>query len=416
VKERLITLAGGFAALAIVIMLVWSPTPSEDEKISHPTTQDRGNEGLAVAKRWLEAGKVPTLSLRDRYDTLAGDPSLPDRGNLLVTVLPHTSFTRQQEDNELLAWISRGNTILVLAAYSDSPRWSTHAEGNSVDGFLQMLGFDLDVNYDDEDEESSLPSLQKNQPRNFSGAAHPLTQDLKRVVVRPRDERELTWELTGSYASRRPLALLFYEPAHLPVFWQTRVGEGTVWISSYSNLFGNAALGEGDNARLLERMVNHSVAPGGRVIFDDMHQGLSDLYDAKAFFADERLLHTVFFILALWVVYLLGYTNRFIPVRTKKVVGDLAAETRIAGGVFARHVADHAVARRLLNHFHHEIRAMHHMPADGEPAWDLLARNARINPQMLATLQREQQRAEAHKSVDLLRLTQLMTDVRKALQ
>ena len=107
--------------------------------------------------------------------------------------------------------------------------------------------------------------------------------------MRVRTQSLYPLAFTSKEKFRSSLVLLEDPLTKFPVFWQVRIGDGIGWISGYAELFSNAALGGGDNARLLANIVAGSLGLDGRVIFDDMHQGLTEVYDPKAFFGDARL-------------------------------------------------------------------------------------------------------------------------------
>ena len=65
--------------------------------------------------------------------------------------------------------------------------------------------------------------------------------------------------------------------------WEIPVLNGRIIFMASGTLLSNRALGSADNRRFVANLVRWHVAPGGAVIFDDMHQGLSILYDPDAF-------------------------------------------------------------------------------------------------------------------------------------
>ena len=100
-------------------------------------------------------------------------------------------------------------------------------------------------------------------------------------------------------------------------------------------LFTNRALGDDDNARLMSNIVSVGVARDGVVLFDDLRQGLSASYDPARFYSDARLLKTMFILLGLWLVWVVGSTR----LRAPAIVGARSFRSR-AGA--ARRRADRA--------------------------------------------------------------------------
>src|SRR5262249_32603531 len=114
--------------------------------------------------------------------------------------------------------------------------------------------------------------------------------------------------------------------------------------------FSNGAVALSDNAQLLGNILAWSLTPGGSVIFDDAHQGLTDYYDATAFFADPRLHHTLEWILLLWLLFVLGA----LPLRAARSVWqplDETAYVEASARYLAAVVPPSAAAQRLIEGF-----------------------------------------------------------------
>jgi len=432
-KERLLTLAGAALAFYMVyILLLPKPAPFEP-RISYPTTEDRGRHGLAGAWRWLQQAGVNTLSLRERYHALSANPDLPRDGNLLIISLPYRLPSRDWEEQQLLTWLQEGNSVLVLASLSDWPEWADH--GNSVRHTLRLLGLSLTggVHPDVQEEETidetepeteteieteTKPEAKPDtaEPRKLVPAfTHPLTRDLDHVQAEWKKTEGLGWSFEGAAEQRSLLVLLADSQSNDPALWLGRVGSGRMIISRHADLFGNVSLGQGDNARLLANLVENSLGEDGYVIFDDMHHGLSTLYDPEAFFDDSRLHHTLWFILLLWLVYLLGHTNRFQSLTHKPRRMQLVEHVRAIGNFLARRLQPATAARRILLHFFNDIRRYHGLPRNGQPVWEKLAGYQQLDPRDLAQLKSLYQRAEQQQSVNLIKLDQLVKSIRKQL-
>ncbi len=437
-NERLINLLGGIAALLLVIMLLVPRTGLQEEIVSWPTSIDHGKDGLAGMATWLKQAAVPTMSLRHRYDRLTAGDQGSQTGNLLIISLPQALPSRYRERLELRYWLAQGNNLLILAAINDEPEWSGVSSGGfaASSDFLNDLGFSLEAedcgcpeadeedNEQEENKDKPVATQPESQPQQedeerllISNHAHPLVTEVDQVACRmePGLNQYYDYQLTGNGKPRSSLILMQDKENQIPALWQFRVGQGTVWLSRYADLFGNVSLGKEDNARLFDNMVNLGLGPGGVVIFDDMHQGLSKLYDPAAFFRDPRLHHTAGFILAFWLVYLLGQSSRFFPLPGKDNRHGLIEHVQAVGGLFARRLQTYAVAQRLLFHFNNEMRSIYKLPQNGEPVWEKLATNARINSTMLAELRTIDEQIKRHNQVNLKKLMNHLEKIRKDL-
>jgi hypothetical protein len=415
-KDRITVFCGALLSLLLVYVLL---TPREidhgTERISRPTSVDAGDYGLLGLKTWLEKSGVPTLSWMSRYERLRADASLPAHGNLLITSLPHGVPARARELRELYQWLYAGNHILFLAAEYDSPDWSplSFMRFSSVDTDEVLRQFGFEFRYPEtaendaakkeaDTEENAEPSEQAEEsPGFFRGM---LEGDLVEVkAVLPREQLALIPILdhprlravksvetkifdTGNLRLKRenpPLAaaensyalalgLLRHPETGEAVFWEAPLGKGAVWLSAYPDLFGNLTLGMADNSKLLANLLTFALKPGGYVLFDDFHFGISRLYDPQAFFADKRLHYTLLFIVGFWIVYLLGYTNRLGPPARPAHVPKASDFVEVVAGLCARRLSATAVTRGLTAHFFNEVRALYHMPENGQPLWELL--------------------------------------------
>lgn len=424
-NDRWYAIAGGVLALLVVIVLLVPAPHSLPQEVSWPTTADRGPEGLKGLQSWLERARVTTRSLRRRYDTLASDPRLTPDGNLLIVTLPPRTPARESELGDLRRWLERGNNILLLVAGGDLPGWSMQADWTANDKLLETLGYRFESEVPDADEHDQASSDERpNLTQLLDGLEpvereltprwdHPLTAGVESVHTRSYSAFERRRRLEGASEARGVLGLLQDSERQGPALWKIRVGDGEALVSGYAGLFSNAMLGRADNARLAANIVSLMSRPNGAVIFDDMHMGLSDLYDARAFFADPRLHATLWFILGFWLLYLIGRSRRLAPVQ-RPARGYRAFElTEAVAGLLARRLDRVSAARRLFRHFFDEVRARHGLPTTGEPAWSPLARSARLRAGLLRTLRRRHARTRAGGRVDLVALINLMHRARR---
>jgi len=421
-RERLVTLLGALAAVYLVFVLLVGPREPDAAPESVPTSADRGERGLQGLYSWIESSGIRVKSLRSRYDRLPADAGLPERGNLMILTLPQTVPARQLEIDALKDWVERGSAVLVLDgsievfAQPQPRRWQPP-------GMLAALGFNLefaepesDQADDSGDAAAAQVELDKDgrpQPRGLIlRGRHPVLEGLQEVQVRTHSLYPLA--LTSKEKFRTTLVLLEDPLTGSPAFWQVRIGEGTGWISGYADLFGNAALGASDNARLLANIVAGSLGPEGQVIFDDMHQGLTEVYDPSAFFGDARLHATLWFIVGFWLVYVVGSSNRIAPLVQRPGLPRAVDFVRAVGGLFARRLSGHEVALGLLRHFFAELRGAG-AGADGID-WELLARHPRVPRSQIDELRAVHSGLAQGRTPDLVRLNNLINKIRKHLQ
>lgn len=429
-RDRLITLLGGGLSLLLVIGLLVPRPFADTEKISRPTSIDRGEFGMQGLQTWLDRNRVSTFSLRRRYQTLLSEPQLAKPGNLIITSLPHVVVAGLDELEQFYDWLSHGNHALILIAANDRPSWTALARQEDGNRFLKPLGFRVEpAQAEDESEQETpiqakslfelgkaLDELQRNKTTLVSALGHPVSAGVDSVVTYSYSYlRKLKWTLVGTDANRVTLPLLLDKDTQEAALWEARVGEGRIWVASYPDLFGNVSLGFPDNARLFGNMVALAVPRDGQVIFDDTHFGLTDLYDPKAFFRDKRLHHTLLFIIAFWLLYLVGRTNRLAPPREKLWLPQASDFVEKMAGFFARQLDPLAVAQGLAKHFFNEVREHYKLPQNGKPTWDLLNGVASVRAHDLNALRSQIDDLNADRKPDFVRLTRTFDNIRKAL-
>jgi hypothetical protein len=442
-KDRLLTIAGGLLAFVLVVVLLVPVQRDESDRISRPLSTDRGRAGLQGLARWLEEGRVPTDALRRRYAALSASLDLSPRGNLLIISLPQRKPSRLDERQALRRWLAQGNNALVLVAAGDTPRWVATSAGSTTGGFLESFGFEFDAERDEgaeqgeteegEAEEGEAEEVAEGSDRADSPPGsnlsewleaervalvprfrHPLTQGVASVATQSVRALDRGWSLTGADDGRAVLPLLA-ETGKGAAFWEVRVGAGRMWVSRYSNLFANAGLGEADNARFMANLISASLGRNGRVIFDDMHQGASDLYDPEAFFSDPRLVNTLIFMVAFWLLYLVGRSRRLAPAReavSRYYAADLG---RAMGGFFARRLSPSTLEQQLFVFFFNDIRSRYGLPTNGQPLWSMLSGISRVPVDDVNSLRRHFERAAAGRKPDPVALARLMQRTRENL-
>ncbi len=430
-KDRLLTVAGGLLAFALVVILLVPVERDDSGQISRPLSSDRGRAGLQGLKRWIEQGGVATDVLRRRYTALASSFELSLQGNLLIVSLPQRTPSRRDERQALLEWLAQGNSALVLVAAGAVPRWTMRSDDSSTGDFLESFGVELAMRHDSEEEKAAKGDGQDEEsirpPRTDLEAwlagepvellprfRHPLTRDVTTVSARSLRTLDNGWNLVGTTRGRVVLPLLG-EAENGAAFWEVRVGTGRMWVSRYSDLFANAGLGEADNARFMANLLASALGPNGRAIFDDMHQGATDLYDAKAFFSDPRFVNTMIFMAAFWLLYLVGRSRRLAPAReavARYYAADLA---RAMAGFFVRRLSAVTVAQQLFAFFFNDIRSRYGLPTNGQPVWSMLSGMSRVSMHDINGLRTHYERAAAGRKPDLTALARLMRRTRESL-
>ncbi|MEJ2390038.1 MAG: hypothetical protein P8019_01385 [Gammaproteobacteria bacterium] len=434
-KDRLITLLGAGIAFYILLRLLFpgANLGIPQRPVSYPTSADHGKYGLAGLYRWLKTQHVPVYSLRQRYSALGKDSELTATGNLLIISLPLRMNAQALEFKQLQDWIQRGNNALLLVSMSDWPEWANRRMDRSISHMLN--GFDLGVT--STDKLSSAPHEQKNtvnqlateasrldkllhpeqSPRRLIPASQdPFTRGIHDVKASWLNSEGLNWHLT-CYKQPVSSQVLLRDQANLsPALWLSIYGKGRLIVSRHSALFDNATLGQADNARLMSNLVYQLLGRHGTVIFDDMHQGLSAIYNPHAFFRDPRLHHTLLFLLVLWLIYVMGHSNRFGQVRQKIPQLQLREHVEAVGNLFARRLHSSAIALRHARHFFNEVRLAYGLPLNGQPVWEQLQQNTAIEPAVLRQAQEHYQRAVRHKRVNLNSFVNALKTMRRELR
>ncbi|VAW79457.1 hypothetical protein MNBD_GAMMA13-1198 [hydrothermal vent metagenome] len=422
-KDRAVTLLGGLISLFIVIALLLPQEKPSPDKYSLPTSENRGAVGLAGLKAWLNANRVPTLSLRHRYPALLTDPELPDTGNVIIVNQPTVTAPSKAELSTLLEWIDQGNYILLLVARQDLPDWTRTGIAHNTP-VLDALNLAFVTQRQDNRSKSDLGravAILTGKERQLSTLSptvtHPLLNNVKTISSYRSllfDEQNLTIESNRGRGYTLPL--LKNSDTDSQHFWAFRRGAGGGWISSLPDLFGNTTLGKNDNARLINNIISLTLGPGAYVIFDDMHLGLSDLYDADTFFGDPRL-HTTLTILGLfWLTYLLGYNNRLAPLKEKHDRPTAVSFVEASAGYFARKTPGLIIARRQLTHFEEQVCDFYRQPRPCGSILKLLRTRSGIREQDILSLESLTERIAKQQGVNLLQLTQILDSIKRTMQ
>jgi hypothetical protein len=197
--------------------------------------------------------------------------------------------------------------------------------------------------------------------------------------------------------------------------WQAPYFNGQVIVVGSASLISNHRVAESGGARFLANVVRHHLGPGGSVIFDDMHQGLSSLYDPAAFYGDPRLHASLWFLVGAWLVYVLGSSNRLAPpavLPSEPRQGEFLAAS---GGFMARRLDRRDAAQLLFEEWFDEIRRRHGVGQDGEPPWAYLQSMPALGAGIYRELSRLHERLARGRPVDLIRLHNTLQRARQAI-
>ena len=402
-RDRLVTAAGALLALGGVLVFVlsdYAPSPTR------PTSVESGPNGYRALADWFADGGVAVFSYRERWHGLGDEFGT---GNLFITTLPHKARLRMGEAEALRAWVASGNTLLVLAALNDTPDWL--GVGVNADAFLtdveMLTGMTFEtVTVDGKD--ITMGSIASETPVTLlPSGEHPLLASIDALEA-VTDSLTNVWRSTSTDA--RPLAVAVTEESETAAIWQLRHGQGEIFLVGVGSLLTNRAIGRADNAVFVANLLRRHMRSGETAIFDDMHQGLTALYDPEALFRDPRLYTSLLFVLALWFVYMVGTWNRLAPVRDTHPQPGQQDFVRAVGGFLARKLHPVDAGRMLLAAWFASLE--HRRVSFDELPWRRLDDNPAMDKTVVAELKADHERLRGGRPVDLNglqnRLRQLM--------
>ncbi|MGR9053475.1 MAG: DUF4350 domain-containing protein, partial [Gammaproteobacteria bacterium] len=275
-KDRLTTFAAAAAALLLTFIILSPPRSTGYEKLSLPTTEDSGTDGLKGLKTWLATGGIPVASLRKRYPELLNTDAFHPTGNILLISLPHYREALKSEWPSLASWIANGNTLFILGhAYRES-QWAD-TDDCLCDAVRLLKRFDWKLSSSapvdeaknetatekDDDRETPIARLYEELKVRSAIATEvsplstlPIAQTVFKLesdmVPASLDEQ---WRLE---TSKDRLALRLFALNKNPgttMMWQIETGQGQIFLSLVGDIFSNAKLNRAGNARLLKNLL-----------------------------------------------------------------------------------------------------------------------------------------------------------------
>jgi len=448
-RDRLVTLLGALLALAIVYALFFQR--GGEPPVTKPLSIEAGRNGYLALWSWLEREHVRVVSLRNRFPALLDDDSIAVSGNLLIVTMPFHTPLRSSEVPPLDEWIARGNTVLLLAALDDSPEWltvSNQADFQNELAELTALRFTTprelartgapprapsaddagngEESEADNGEKPRVPASAAAAARSPSAPIAAQTElELEPVADLPllegveslrgySDDLSEVWVLQDRVHTKLILRLATEASTGVDAFWQIPRGRGQLFVAASGSLLVNRNIGDGGARVLVRNLLRHHLGAGGAVIFDDMHQGLSSLYDPAALLRDERLTNTIWFVLAAWLVYVVGSTNRLAPPKAARSVPRQRDFILAAGGFMARRLDRRAAGLLLIDEWLDEVRRARGLPP-GASVWPELEATPTLARRVHEELHSLQRALAAGRAVDLVRLHNTLKEAREAI-
>ena len=435
-KDRLTTLVTAIAALLLAIFLLTPPAQETAQPVSLPTSEDRGDDGLKGLYKWLQSQDIPVFSLRKRFTSLTKIPELEASGNLLIISMPQHRQALKTEWQELSSWLAHGNSLLILSAIYSKPDWAEDASCLcQIDNILDPQGWNLESLKDEvEPEFESVEQDSGKEDTTLTETIESLRSGIKAFTptestLNPLPKITVLDSVTTVQAKITPalleeewylnakkqgsaLRLLAYgEDQSITTLWQINNLSDSIYLSLLPDLFANEMLNKADNADLIANIIAQNLGQGGRVIFDDYHFGLSDLYDPDRFFSDPRLHQTIAFIGLLWLLYVVAYTNRLAPVRLVQQNPSTVDFVEAMAGFFTHRLHKRTLAQELVKHLIRDVRRQRHFH-DNDETWRWLHDHVQLQTAQISLLER----AYRQQKTALEPLTNTITHIRKTLR
>ena len=392
-KDRLVTAGGALLALAAAIAIF---VADGEAPATPPTAEQNGPNGYLALNRWLQASGVRTVSYR--HSALEVGEREAGNGHLFITALPHRQRLRTGEAEALRAWAGAGNTLLISVALNDTPPWAAGAAPTLMEDVEALVGLRFEPLADVELLPLWGPERIAIEPIGGQPAVAGVSA-LQAETAAPTSIWQPAAMVVAEGAWQAVARLADYDAEAV---WHRPLGDGHVYLVALGSLLTNRGIGEADNGRFFANVANARLGPGGAAIFDDFHQGLSVLYAPSDFFADSRLHVSIAFLLALWLLYLVGTWNRLAPPAAAPAVPGQLDFVRAAGGFLARKLHRSDAARLLFAARFGRLAGRRVTLA--EPPWQRLADNGSLPAALVGALRDDYRQAAASRRVNLVRL------------
>lgn len=428
-RERLTTLAGALLALAVVYGLFFAGE-TEPPPVTRPTTVEKGDNGYFALHEWLAAGNVKTYSLRERFTSLYEDPAIANAsGNILATTLPYLRPFRDIESETLLDWVVDGNTLLILAAINDTPDWALATNTPFLDNLKTISGMGFESIDEEPGTSEQRAGQDPEQPSNRilifedSGVSqefdiephpeHPLMNGVSRLAA-ASDFVSAVWQAEVDQFEM-VLELASMQMTKTPALWQRKYGDGQIIVVGSGTMLTNRMIASADNRKFVANLVRNHLADGATFIFDDLHQGLSVIYDPDAFYSDSRLHYTIYFILGFWLLYIVGSSNRLLDPQAKKKSLRQAEFIEATGAFINRHMSRSGVGMWIYRSWFNDLRRHLGLELNGQPVWHELSTLTALDKRLLGKLQQQYEQLTARRKVNLIELHNTIHAARKAI-
>lgn len=444
-RDLLITIAG--ALLSVFVLLNVLVPQQQHVPVSKPTSADKNKHGLYAIYKWLSDSGVSTLSLRKPVHRMHGN-GLPLSGNVMLISLPYAKQALESEWSAINQWIEQGNTAVVfVAGLYAKPEWFSSADIFAPIKKLTADEFSLSArkftikskeasnqnkNIELSDLQGQLDLFQAKRLKLSPVIKHPLFENIDAL-----DAYYLPLLMQAQETDDQPLEKVFYslesDSARLGmglltvdneltsehadevlsdiaghyVMWLLPVGDGWVYLTAFPDLLSNRVLKQSQNAPWFTQLLQLHLSSSGYVIFNDYPFGLSELYDADAFFSDRRLHYTFVFIALFWLVYALAFSPRLAPAHTVKRLPGNKDFIDAAAGFFSRRLKTKAVAKALSTALIDELQSRTQL--HGESLWNWLQDHPNIYHDDVDTLKRASGYEKGR--VKLIQLTQAINRI-----
>ena len=195
-----------------------------------------------------------------------------------------------------------------------------------------------------------------------------------------------------------------------PGIWEITRGSGHIIVVASSSLFSNRSLQNDGNAQLIRNLVGLRLQGKGVWLFDDYRLGIGAFDDPSRFYRDERLWHSLGFLLGGWLIYLFTTNGRLTTPRPADSRPRLGDHIRAMGGLLARKLDKVTFGRQMLVVWEKEQRTA---DDDSTDPWSRLDTQPTFDKNLLAALKRDRSLLAAGRPVPL---RELHNNLRKARQ